>query len=289
MTIAINDEQLAFRMTGSGQPLVLVHANISDLRSWEPIESLLAERFQVINYSRRFAHPNRPIDPGVDDQLEVHAQDLIALIEAQDLGPVHLLGNSSGAIVSLLVAHQRPDLVRSLSLEEPPVVSMFVKALPPKPAEMFKLLVTAPGALVAFVKFGAGSMGPSIKAFQRGDDDAALDAFGKGVLGVKAYANVSAARRRQMRDNLAVHRAALLGAGLPVFTPEQAKALTVPTQLIRGSETSHFQRRINQRLAALIPGARDVVVSSASHLVHEDDPAAVAGAVREFVHDLGNV
>lgn len=91
-----------------------------------------------------------------------------------------------------------------------------------------------------------------------------------------------------MRDNLAVHRAALLGAGLPVFTPEQAKALTVPTQLIRGVNTSHFQRRINQRLAALIPGARDVVVGGASHFVHEDNPSAVAGVVREFVHDLCN-
>lgn len=63
----------------------------------------------------------------------------------------------------------------------------------------------------------------------------------------------------------------------------------VPTQLIRGANTPHFQRRINQRLAALIPGARDVVVSGASHLVHEDNPSAVASVVREFVHGLGNV
>jgi pimeloyl-ACP methyl ester carboxylesterase len=69
---------------------------------------------------------------------------------------------------------------------------------------------------------------------------------------------------------------------LPGFTPAQAKALTVPTQLMRGANTPHFQRRINQRLAALIPGARDVV-SGASHLVHEDNPVAVTNAVRKFV------
>jgi pimeloyl-ACP methyl ester carboxylesterase len=166
---------------------------------------------------------------------------------------------------------------------------MFLQALPPKPVEMFKLLVTAPGAAVAFAKFGAGTMGPTIKAFQQGNDDAALDAFARGVLGPKAYAKVSAARRHQMLDNLAAHRSALLGAGLPRFTPEQAKALTVSTQLIRGANTPHFQRRINERLAALIPGARDVVVSGASHLVHEDNPPAVASVVREFVHDLGTV
>jgi pimeloyl-ACP methyl ester carboxylesterase len=115
----------------------------------------------------------------VDDQLEVHVRDLVALIEEQELGPVHLLGNSSGAFVSLLVADQRPDLVRSLSLEEPPVVSMFLQALPPKPVEMFKLLVTAPGAAVAFAKFGAGTMGPTVKAFQQGNDDAACVRTGR--------------------------------------------------------------------------------------------------------------
>jgi pimeloyl-ACP methyl ester carboxylesterase len=177
----------------------------------------------------------------VDDQLEVHVRDLVALIEEQELGPVHLLGNSSGAFVSLLVADQRPDLVRSLSLEEPPVVSMFLQALPPKPVEMFKLLVTAAGAAVAFAKFGAGTLGPTVKAFQQGNDDAALDAFGRGVLGAEVYANLSAARRRQMRDNLAAHRSALLGAGLPVFTPEQAQALVVSTQLIRGANTRTFK------------------------------------------------
>src|SRR3954449_12511987 len=289
MTIDIGDEQFAYRRTGSGQPLVLVHASISDMRSWEPVESLLGDRFEVINYSRRFSYPNRPIDRGVDDLLEVHVRDLIALIEEQELGPVHLLGNSSGAFVSLLVADQRPDLVRSLSLEEPPVVSMFLQALPPKPVEMLRLLVTAPGAAVAFAKFGAGTMSPTIKAFQQGNDDAALDAFARGVLGAEAYANLSAARRQQMRDNLAAHRSALLGAGLPAFTPEQAKALMVPTQLIRGEDTPDFQRRINKRLAALIPDARDVVVDGASHLVHEDNPSAVASVVREFVHDLGDV
>ena len=289
MTVSLNGEQFAFRRTGSGQPLVLVHASISDMRSWEPVENLLADHFEVINYSRRFSYPNRPIDRGVDDQLELHVRDLTTLIEEQDLGPVHLLGNSSGAFVSLLVADQRPDLVRSLSLEEPPVVSMFIQALPPNPVEMLKLLVTAPGAAVAFAKFGAGTMGPTIKAFKQGNDDAALDVFARGVLGAEAYANVSAARRQQMRDNLAAHRSMLLGVGLPVFTPAQAKALTVPTQLIRGANTPDFQRRINQRLAALIPGARDVVVSEASHLVHEDNPPAVASVVREFVHDLGNV
>lgn len=261
---------------------MLVHANISDMRSWEAIEAMLAEDFRVTNYSRRYAYPNRPIPVGAEDPLAVHAQDLIALIESEAKGPVHLLGCSSGAFISLLVATQRPDLVRSLSLEEPPVTSMFVGSLPPTVSDMVRLLLTDPDALVAFMKFGARTIAPAVRAFERGDDDGALDAFARGVLGPDFFRRLTSARRRQMKDNLAPHRAALLGAGLPSFSPEQARALTVPTQLIRGASTSHFQRRVNQRLARLIPGARDVVVAHASHLVHEDDPSAVAGGVRQL-------
>lgn len=282
MKLTVNGEPLAYRRVGHGEPLVLVHANISDMRSWSPLEALLADHFHVITYSRRFAYPNRPIAPGADDPFEVHAEDLVALIEAQRLGPVHVLGNSSGAFIALLAARQRPDLVRSLSLEEPPVMSMFTPALPPRPTDVLRLLFTAPGALAALVHFGARTMAPSVDAFRRGDDEAALHAFGRGVLGNAAYARATPARRAQMRDNLAAHRAALLGVGLPSFTPDEARAVAVPTQLLRGAHTSPLQRRVNRRLAALIPGARDVVVPGASHFVHEDNPSAVAAAMLDF-------
>ena len=262
--------------------MVIVHANISDLRSWEPIEPLVAEHFRVINYSRRFAHPNRLIVDGADDVLAAHADDLIALIEKLQLGKVHLVGNSSGAFICLLAAQKRPDLVRTLTLEEPPVVSMFLQALPPKPGEVFKLLLSSPATLIEFIKFGAGTIGPATKAFQQGRNGTGLNIFARGVLGAAAYAKVTPARRRQMVDNLAPHRAALLGSGLPVFTAADAEAIRIPTQLVRGINTPGFQRRINQRLASLIPGARDVCISNASHLVHEDNPQEVAKAILEF-------
>ena len=262
--------------------MVLVHASISDLRSWEPLVPLVAEHFRVVNYSRRFAHPNRPIDDGGDDPLARHTEDLVALIERLRLGKVHLVGNSSGAFVCLLAAKQRPDLVRTLTLEEPPVVSMFLQALPPKPVEVFKLLFSSPAALLSLIKFGAGTIGPATKAFREGKDDTALDIFARGVLGDAAHAKVSAARKQQMTDNVKAHRAALLGSGLPVFTAADAAAIKVPTQLVCGSDTPGFQRRINQRLAQLIPGAQDVCIPRASHFVHEDNPQAVAEAIRAF-------
>lgn len=280
--ITVNGTSFAYREQGRGAPVVLVHANISDMRSWEPLEPWLAEHFRVVNYSRRFAHPNPPISDDGDDTLAPHAKDLVALIETLGHGKVHLVGNSSGAFICLLAAQMRPDLVRTLTLEEPPVISMFMQDLPPKPRDALKLLVTSPAAFVCLARFGAGTIGPAVKAFRAGDDALGLDIFSKGVLGRAAHARISHARRRQMRDNLKAHRAALLGSGLPRFTAAEATTISVPTQLIRGSDTPAFQRRINQRLASLIPAARDVCIPNASHLVHEDNPQAVAKAIRAF-------
>lgn len=280
--IDLNGASCVYRESGRGDPMVLVHANISDWRSWEPLEPLVAEHFRVINYSRRFAHPNVPITEGAEDAFDAHVDDLVALIEKLRLGKVHLVGNSSGAFICLLAAQKRPDLVRTMTLEEPPVVSMFFRALPPKPGEVFKLLFSSPPTLVALIKFGAGTIDPATKAFKAGKDDEGVDIFARGVLGEAAHAKISPARRQQMMDNAKPHRAALLGAGLPVFTPADAAEIKVPTQLIRGGDTPPFQRRINQRLAELIPGAKDVSIPDASHLVHEDNPQAVAEAIRTF-------
>lgn len=280
--IEVHGAALTYRDSGRGTPMVLVHANLSDMRSWEPIEPLLARHFRVVNYSRRYACPNMPIGEGMDDTLSQHAEDLISLIEQRRLGPVHLVGNSSGAFICLLVASSRPDLVRSLTLEEPPVVSMFVGSFPPKPVEALKLLLTAPSTFVMFLKLGAGTIAQATKAFRDGDDAAGVEIFSRGVLGRGAYANVSPARRRQMLDNARPHRAALLGSGLPIFTPADAEALRLPTLLLAGSDTPTFQYRINQRLAELIPGAMSITVKGASHLVHEDAPRVVADRIIDF-------
>lgn len=280
--IELHGAALAYRESGSGAPMVLVHANLSDMRSWEPIEPLLARHFRVINYSRRYAYPNQPIGAGIDDLLSQHAADLIALIERLRLGKVHLVGNSSGAFVCLLVAKWRPDLVRSLTLEEPPVISMFFKRLPPSPGEAFKLLLASPLAFVALLKFGARTIAPATKAFQLGDNGVALDCFARGVLGRAAFAKITPARRQQMIDNIRVHRAALLGAGLPVFTRRHAAAIRVPTQLLYGTDSPEFQHSINRRLVAAIPQAKNIRIPNASHFVHEDNPPEVADVIHDF-------
>lgn len=57
--------------------------------------------------------------PRGDYSIETQARCVVASIEATGGGPVHLVGNSMGGLISVYVAARRPDLVRTLTLISP--------------------------------------------------------------------------------------------------------------------------------------------------------------------------
>jgi pimeloyl-ACP methyl ester carboxylesterase len=97
---------------GSGEPLLLLHGGLVDARFFDKNIGPLAERFHVHTPDLR-GHGHTPdVEGPITHQLM--AEDMIAFIETVVGGPVHLVGHSIGAFVAMLVAMQRPDLVRRL-------------------------------------------------------------------------------------------------------------------------------------------------------------------------------
>jgi pimeloyl-ACP methyl ester carboxylesterase len=99
---------------GEGPPLVLLHPGGADARAWGPSIGPLAGQFQVFTPERR----GQGRTPDVDGPItyELMAQDTTLFLETIVGGPAHLVGYSAGAIVALLVALRRPDLVQRLVL-----------------------------------------------------------------------------------------------------------------------------------------------------------------------------
>ena len=119
---------------GSGDPLVLLHGGLCTIETFSGLTPQLAERFRVYLPERR-GHGRTP---DVDGPItyELMAQDTIAFLDALSLSRVHLAGWSDGAVVGLLVALRRPDLVRRLVM-----IGQNVNpdGLVPEAAEMTKL------------------------------------------------------------------------------------------------------------------------------------------------------
>jgi pimeloyl-ACP methyl ester carboxylesterase len=98
---------------GSGEPLVMLHPGLVDTRALAPNVGAFAERFRVFLPERR-GHGHTPDVEGpitFDDM----AADTVAFLEQVVGGAARLVGVSDGAIVALLTAVRRPDLVQQLA------------------------------------------------------------------------------------------------------------------------------------------------------------------------------
>jgi pimeloyl-ACP methyl ester carboxylesterase len=97
---------------GEGEPLVLMHGGLVDARFFEPNLPALAEHFHVYTPERR-GHGHTPDVEG-PITYRLMADDTIAFLETVVGQPADLVGHSDGALVAMLVAMQRPRLVKRL-------------------------------------------------------------------------------------------------------------------------------------------------------------------------------
>jgi len=282
-TATVNGTTLAYREQGEGEPVVFVHGAISDLRTWERLSPAVGRSYRAIAYSRRFARPNEDIDPGADDPWLQHVEDLAAFLREIDAAPAHLVGNSQGAFICLLTAVRHPAVVRTLVIEEPPVLPLLRLSVPPRPLELLRLFAARPRTAIAVLELGAGTIAPVQKAFERGDNAKALRTFAQGVLGKEPFDRLPEVRMEQIRDNLSTLRAHLLGAGYPPLGDDDVRGIRAPVLLVTGELSPSVFLRLTDRLQELLPIVERVEIRGASHLMHEDNPSAVNEAIVEFL------
>ncbi len=97
--------------------LLLVHGSVVGGRPTWGAQLPLAEHFELVILDRPGFPPHPPVDR-VD--FAVDAELVAGLLEPGD----HLVGHSYGGVISLLAAAARPELVRSLTVIEPPATAV---------------------------------------------------------------------------------------------------------------------------------------------------------------------
>jgi pimeloyl-ACP methyl ester carboxylesterase len=100
---------------GDGPPVVLLHGAFAGASSWAAQAPALAGAGYRVHVPERRGHAHTG---DVDGPLSygVMADDTAAYLDRVVGGPAHLVGWSDGAVVGLLVAQRRPDLVDRLVL-----------------------------------------------------------------------------------------------------------------------------------------------------------------------------
>ncbi len=279
-TTEINGTSFETVERGNGQSIVFVHGSNSDYRTWQAQMDELSKSYRAIAYSRRYHWPNAQIPDGADYSMNEHLDDLQAFIHTLDDAPVHLVGHSYGAFISLLLAMREPGLIRSLVLGEAPVITLFI-SLPPKPQQILALFLRRPRTAAAIVKFAATGLVPATTAAERDDMDKNLEIFGAAVLGKEAFKRLSYQRLEQVKANN--FKAEFLGSGFLPVDAEAVKHVQIPTLLLNGENSPALFHHLTQGLQELLPHAEDAEIPAASHLMHEDNPSAYNMAILSFI------
>ena len=192
--------------------------------------------------------------------------------------PVHLLGNSRGGLVSLLVASRRPDLVASLTLISP---AMPVYRVPPAFTRALLLLLVPGIPALAERRLAGITPEESVRAMVRmcfGDpSQVPAERIEQSVQEMRERAGQPWADRaltRSMRGLITSYlRVGVANAW------RAARSLRTPTLVVWGSRDRLVDPALAPRVAAAVPDARLLVLEGVGHVAMLEAPEPTARAV----------
>jgi len=269
MAIArVNGVELYYEVSGSGEPLVLVHGSWGDHHNWDPVVAPLAESFRVVTYDRRgHSASERSAKQG---SVFEDADDLAALSDHLELGPAHIAGNSFGAVIVLRAATRRPDIFQSLIAHEPPLFPLLAGTeLEPALAEVRRRIGAVVELLEASDHAGAARRFVETIAFGPGAWDEQLTPEMRETFITNAPTWLDEVRDR---DALQMDLDAL-------------SRFDKPALLTSGTESAPFFGPVADIVAERLPKTERITIDGADHVPHISVPARYVELVRTFARE----
>lgn len=236
---------LAFAISGSGPPLLLVHAGVADSRMWTPQVQKLTQHFTIVTCDLR----GYGVTPRSEDEFS-HHNDLRALLEQLKIERVHLLGLSMGASIAMDFAVTYPNMVDRLVL---------CAALGPPPRSETLLA----GFVRAEQAFGEGGL-PALNEVEM-----QLWVDGPTRTADQVDPEVRALVARMNLIALASEEVAKF-ASTPIDPPADSRLaeITMPTLILSGDIDQPDVLDYAYRLAAGIPNSNLEIVPGVAHMIN---------------------
>jgi pimeloyl-ACP methyl ester carboxylesterase len=182
----------------------------------------------------------------------------------------HIAGHSSGGAVALQMALDRPEMVQTLVLLEPSLLSV----------------AGAP----AFLEKAS----PALEAFAAGNHEKALAIFLSAVSGLdwKTCRTLLDERIPNAVADALKDADTFFGVELPglmewKFDAASAAAVTQPALSVLGLDTQPLWVEIAELLRSSLPRAEECRIEDAGHLLHIQRPEPIARAIVRFLGQHG--
>jgi pimeloyl-ACP methyl ester carboxylesterase len=264
--ISVSGTKLEYELRGisAGESVVLIHWGVG--AKWaEPLleQQALTSRYQLLSYHRAGFAGSGPLEG--PPTMAAHAAHCHQLMRELGITRAHIVGHSSSVPVALQLALDAPDAVHTLTLME--------AARPAAPT-------------CAERQFGIDVVLAAVQRYRAGDKAAAVDIFFRGVFG-PGYRAALDHRLPGAFDQAVADADAFFTQEMPAiqqwpFTEDDAHRIQQPTLAVLGTASPQMLAERQKLLLQWLPNAEPLDLPSLTHLLHVQDPAAVADGLTGF-------
>lgn len=266
-TVQVGAHRLAYRRSGAGEPVLLLHGITTYSFLWEGVLRRLAAtgRYDVVAVDLLgCGASDKPLDASY--AIKAHAELLGRFAGALGLERFHLVGHDLGGGVAQIMAVRQRERLRSLSL----VNSVGYDYWPVQP------IIALRTPVVREILMAALDAGAFTILVKRG-------LFHKALVTPELMAQYMWPLRTAEGRKAFVHFARCLDNANLMEIEADLKRLQVPTLVVWGQGDVYLTSAIGARLAADIPGARLERLPESGHYSPIDQPEAVADLLRSHL------
>ena len=260
-TIHSNGADFYYELTGSGPPVVLLHAGIADSRMWDTqFEAVAAAGHTVLRYDQRGYGRTAPVPAAY---AYIPREDLRVLLKARGIARASLVGCSMGSRTALDFALAHPERVERLVLTSPAVSGLRYDGPPPRQAaELDAADEAGDRARVNELEMQIWVDGPR----RRPDEvDPAVRALAADMNAI-ALANEGIGQEQR-----------------PLSAAERLGEVSAPVLVVAGELDAARTLAAAEALLIRLPAARRVTITNAAHLPNMEQPEAFNAALLSFL------
>jgi pimeloyl-ACP methyl ester carboxylesterase len=254
--------KLAYKIYGSGQPVIIMHGLFGSGDNWRTIARMMEDQYQCIVVDMR-NHGRSPHDPVMN--FQVMTEDIIELMQDLQLEKVSMVGHSMGGKVAMQFALQHPDLVDKLIVVDiapkyyPPHHDVVIEAIEAIDPSLLKERSEAEGVFMRFL----------------GNDESTIQFLMKNLTRLPEGGFT-------WKPNMPV----IIEAYYHLMEDVQhASSFEGPSLFVRGQKSRYIADEDVTRIKEFFPTFSLVTIADAGHWVHADAPQEFAKIILNFLND----
>jgi 3-oxoadipate enol-lactonase len=260
--LSVAGAELACDVTGSGLPVLLLHAFPLGLAMWDEQARALADAYQVVRFDARGFGDSPPGDGLLT--MERIADDAVGVLDRLGIPSAVVAGLSMGGYAALALVRRHPDRIRALVLADTRAGADSAEARATRAAQAEKVR-----------REGAATI---------------ADAVLPKLLGTTSHQQrpeLVARVRRTIESNPPRGIAdALAGLAARADSTPTLREIRVPTLVIVGEEDTITPPAEAEALQRGIAGSRLATIPRAGHLANLENPAEFNHRLRTFLDGL---